>query len=142
MKVMVHPNRHKVKAGVECCVSVTYRSHPANAGGQLTIYQGAVWMKDVEMRVQPAGVARAQREQQRNVHAWAVGEVTNMFHTQFPYPPTIDGVSDNDWRKVTYHFSSGEFRMHDTGENVTGRVFPYAYIVGRDFHVLDNVPTN
>lgn len=130
-KIMVHPHRGRYLRGLEDCVSVTW----PHMTGQRTFYFGAAWLKDCILRVQPAGVARAQREGVRNVHAWGVGEHIQTFHTQYPYRPVWDG--DDAWRKVTYHYDSGEFRFFDNGEDCTGRLFPYAHIVGRDFYVLD-----
>ena len=139
MKVMTHPHRNRYLRGLEDCVSVTFPKG-TRGDGVRTLYYGAAWLSDVVLRVQPAGVARAQRENVRNVHAWAVGNVLNLFHTQWPYRPLQDEIPDDEWRKVTYHFNSGEFRFLDTGENVTGREFPLAHIVGRDLFVLDMDP--
>jgi hypothetical protein len=127
MRVSVHPNRHKYLAGEDKCVSVT-RTHK---GRQHTTYAKSVFLRDATLRVQPAGVARAQREGVRNVHAWAVGfEIVSDIYDLRPL--------GEDYKKVTYHFNSGEFRILATGENVTGMTFPYAYIIGRDFYILDN----
>lgn len=133
MRVKVHPHRTKYLAGEEQCVSVTRDTEE----GQRTTYYGAVWMMDVTLRVQPAGVLRAQRENRRNVHAWAVGEAMHLFGTQYHHHP-FTFATQGDWEKVTYHYDSGEFRILSTGENVTGLTFPYAHIVGRDFYILDN----
>lgn len=130
MRVSVHPNRHKYLAGVIACVSVTQK----DKHGQRTTYAGTVWLSNVVLRVQPAGVRRAQASGQRNVHAWAVGEQIRRHRWQIP-PHHAHNLT-----KVTYHFDSGEFRILDTGENVTGMTFPYAHIVGRDFYILDNRP--
>lgn len=125
MTVSVHPNRHKYLAGESECVSVTTRTGKT----QHTDYRSSVFLRDVTLRAQPAGIARAQASGQRNVHAWAVG---------------VDIISNIDFRPlgddyvlVTYHFTSGEFRILSTGEDVTGMTFPFAYIIGRDFYIKD-----
>jgi hypothetical protein len=129
MRVSVHPNRHKYLAGEDACVSVTVREN----GRQRTFYKGHVTLKNCTLRVRPSGVRRAQAERKRNVHAWGVGESLAMYPTR---RYSGNGLSDY-WKKVTYHYESGEFRILSTGENVTGMTFEYAFIDGRDFYVFD-----
>src|SRR5687768_3165736 len=83
MRVKIHPHKSKVNAGVEQCVSIT----PDGPGGK-AYYQGTVVLKDAAFRIHGSGVARARREQVRNVHAWCVGEITDEYPTQVPldYP--------------------------------------------------------
>lgn len=133
MIVKVHPHRTKYLSGDPECVSVTRM----RGGRQNTFYATAVSMREVTLRVQPAGVLRAQTEKRRNVHAWCVGQATHIWRLHEPIDPALH-TEKGVWTQVTYHYNSGEFRILDTGENVTGLTFPYAHIVGRDFYILDN----
>lgn len=125
MKVKVHPHRSMVNAGVEACVSVT----PDKKHGR-AYYMGTVMLRDVEFRIHASGVARARKEQQRNVHAWAVGEVIHEAVEQLPPSPKVL----RNMVQVTYHYEIGRFITLD-GTDVTDGHFDAAIFVGRDFYV-------
>jgi hypothetical protein len=78
-------------------------------------------------------VARARAEKQRNVHAWAVGEL------MFELPEQIQPSSKllPYLRKVTYHYEIGRFITVDDGTDVTDGEFATALFVGRDFYVSE-----
>lgn len=63
MRVYVHRNLNRN------CWSILQR-------GKLQGYRKNLTLKDVEFRVRPGGHKRALREGRRNVHAFAVGEVS------------------------------------------------------------------
>lgn len=125
MRVKVHPHRTMVNAGIEACVSVT----PDRKHGR-AYYMGTVMLNDVVFRIHESGVKRAQAEQQRNVHAWAVGNLMNEQLEQ--YPPTAR--AQHTLSKVTYHYNVGRFIAED-GTDVTDGCFRVAYFCGRDFYV-------
>lgn len=132
MKVKVHPHRTMVNAGVEACVSIT----PDKKHGR-AYYMGTVSLKDVEFRIHTSGVKRAQAEQQRNVHAWAVGEVMHEFPEQ--HPPT-EKMLEN-LTQVTYHYNVGRFiEVLPKGfigppRDMTNGIYRAAFFCGRDFYV-------
>jgi hypothetical protein len=125
MRVKVHPHRNLVNAGVEACVSVT----PDRKYGR-AYYMGTVMLNEVSFRIHDSGVQRAQREQVRNVHAWAVGNI--MSESPEQYPPS--NRVQHTLTKVTYHFNIGRFIAED-GTDVTDGHFRVAYFCGRDFYV-------
>lgn len=125
MKVKVHPHKTMVNAGVEACVSVT----PDKKHGR-AYYMGTVMLRDVEFRIHQSGVKRAQKEQQRNVHALAVGEVV---HEAVEQLPPSKKVLDK-MVQVVYHYNIGRFVTLD-GTDVTDNKFKAAIFVGRDFYV-------
>lgn len=130
MKVKVHPNKTMVNAGVEACVSVT----PDKKWGR-AYYMGTVSLRDVEFRIHNSGVERAQDEQVRNVHAWAVGELMDEQQIQVPLSAPMRRV----FSQVTYHYNVGRFLTveSDPGRvvDVTDGHFKAAYFCGRDFYV-------
>lgn len=134
MKVKVHPHRTMVNAGVEACVSVT----PDRKYGR-AYYMGTVILENVSFRIHQSGVKRAQAEQVRNVHAWAVGTLLSEQSNQ--YPPGKDVM--RNLAKVTYHYNAGRFfeflgmrnGIACYGRDVTDEHFRAAYICGRDFYV-------
>lgn len=123
-RVKVHPHRTMVTSGVEACVSVT----PDRKHGR-AYYMGTVMLRDVEFRIYQSGVKRAQAEQVRNVHAWAVGslifEASEQYRVDTLNVPMI---------QVTYHFNVARFIAAD-GTDVTDGFFKAAYFCGRDFYV-------
>lgn len=127
MRVKVHPHRNLVNSGVEACVSVT----PDKKHGR-AYYMGTVWLTDVEFRIHESGVKRAQAEQVRNVHAWAVGTLDHEWDEQFP-------LSDNvlsKMVKVTYHYNTARFMtLEPEPVDVTDGHFRAAVFIGRDFYV-------
>lgn len=127
MRVKVHPHRTMVNAGIEACVSVT----PDQKYGR-AYYMGTVELTNVEFRIHESGVKRAQAEQQRNVHAWAVGTHLN----ESPLQLALPRVLRHRMVKVTYHYNIGRFLT--TGPDpidVTDGHFKVAYFSGRDFYV-------
>jgi hypothetical protein len=126
VRVKVHPHRTMVNAGVEACVSVT----PDRKHGR-AYYMGRVDLRDVTFRIHDSGVKRAQAEQVRNVHAWAVGEVISEHPVQYRPDPRLL----KHFRQVTYHYNVGRFIAVDDGTDVTDGHFSAAIFVGRDFYV-------
>jgi len=127
MRVKVHPHRTMVNAGVEACVSVT----PDRKYGR-AYYMGTVILQNVDFRIHESGVRKAQAEQQRNVHAWAVGTLLSEQSEQ--YPPARDLLKT--LVKVTYHYNVGRFlTVEDEPVDVTDGHFRAAYVCGRDFYV-------
>ena len=127
MKVKVHPHKTMVDAGIEACVSVT----PDRKHGRAH-YMGTVILQKVDFRIHQSGVRRAQAEQVRNVHAWAVGDLlseqTNQYH------PSKDLL--NTLVKDTYHHNIGRFiSVENEPVDVTDGHFRAAYVCGRDFYV-------
>jgi hypothetical protein len=127
MRVKIHPHRNKVMQGIEECISVTH-----DKKGGRAYYAGTVILSDVEFRIHNSGVARAQKEGVRNVHAWAVGELVDQHACQNPI--TARFRKQYGLRKVTYHFEEGYFQDHKTGAVITKTALLYA--VGRDFYYL------
>jgi hypothetical protein len=132
MLANVHPHKTRINSGVEACVSVT----PAHAGGR-AYYKGAVVLRDVRFRIHQSGVTRARNEQRRNVHAWAVGEVTAEFdHRQAPPADLANALV-----RVTYHYTSAHFvEVLPVGfvgppRSLNGHTFPVAYFCGPSFFV-------
>lgn len=125
MRAKVHPHRTMVNSEVEACVSVT----PDKKHGR-AYYMGTVALRDVHFRIHHSGVARAREEGQRNVHAWAVGEIIHELPEQHQPTPTML----KNLVQVTYHYHIGEFVTLD-GTIVTDGHFEAAYFCGRDFYV-------
>lgn len=125
MRVKVHPHKTMVNAGVEACVSIT----PDRKYGR-AYYMGTVILRDVSFRIHESGVKKAQAEQVRNVHAWAVGTLISEQSEQFP--PEASAL--RCLSQVTYHYNSGRFIAAD-GTDVTDGTFKAAYFCGRDFYV-------
>ena len=131
-KVKVHPNKTMVNAGITDCVSIT----PDVKYGR-AYYMGTVYLKDVAFRIHASGLARARKEQQRNVHAWAVGTLLGEQKEQFR--PTKDVM--RNMVQVTYHYNIGRFvELPPAGfigppRDVTDMHFRAAIVVGRDFYV-------
>lgn len=123
MRVKVHPHKTLVNAGEEACVSIT----PDRKHGR-AYYMGTVALRDVQFRIHASGVKRAREEQQRNVHAWAVGELVMEHPMQLAFPAARHMV------QVTYHYNVGRFLTMD-GTDVTDGHFKAAYFCGRDFYV-------
>lgn len=132
MRVKVHPHRTLVTSGVEACVSVT----PDRKYGR-AYYMGTVILQNVNFRIHASGVRRAQAEQVRNVHAWAVGTLLSEQSNQ--YQPGKDVL--RNLVKVTYHYNVGRFiEVLPKGfigppRDVTDQHFKAAYVCGRDFYV-------
>ena len=134
MRVKVHPHRTMVQSGVEACVSVT----PVKKHGR-AYYMGTVMLRDVDFVIHNSGVKRAQAEQVRNVHAWAVGEVIHELPNQYQPEPVVL----RKMVKVTYHYNLGRFfetfgtrnGIACLGRDVTDEHFNAAYFCGRDFYV-------
>lgn len=125
MKVKVHPHKTMVNAGVESCVSIT----PMKKHGR-AYYMGTVMLRDVDFVIHASGVERARKEQRRNVHAWAVGEIISEAKEQLPPSKKVL----NNMVQVTYHYNTGRF-VTMNGVDVTDRHFKAAVFVGRDFYV-------
>ena len=130
MIVKVHPHRTMVQAGVEACVSVT----PVKRYGR-AYYMGTVGLTDVTFTVQEAGLARAQREQVRNVHALSVGTLSFEHPEQYEISPVLAA----NMVQVTYHFNVGRFLTisEDPSKvvDVTDGHFKAAYFCGHNFYV-------
>lgn len=126
MRVKVHPHRTMVNSGIEACVSVT----PDRKYGR-AYYMGSVMLTDVEFRIHESGVKRAQAEKVRNVHAWAVGELSSEHSEQYPLSDKFHKIMT----KVTYHYDIGRFIATSDGTDVTDGHFKAAYFCGRDFYV-------
>lgn len=127
MRVKVHPHKTRVNSGVEACVSVT----PDSQGGR-AYYMGTVALSDVRFRIHNSGLIRAQAEQVRNVHAWAVGTLD----FEHPEQGQVGESLLSTLAQVTYHFNVGRFMT--VGPNpvdVTDRTFATAVVSGRDFFV-------
>lgn len=116
-----------VNAGIEACVSIT-PDYPRKHA----YYMGTVTLRDVSFRIHDSGVKRAQKEQRRNVHAWAVGE--NIFESPMQVPLSVQARRKGGLIKVTYHYNVGRFIAID-GTDVTDGFFKAAYFCGRDFYV-------
>lgn len=127
-KVRVHPHKTMVNSGVEACVSIT----PARARAR-AYYMGTVMLKNVTFSIQDAGLKRAQKEQVRNVHAVAVGDLIAEYSEQYEMTPAVMA----NLRQVTYHYNVGRFIAVDDGTDVTDGFFEAAYFCGRDFYVSD-----
>lgn len=127
LRVKVHPHRTLVNAGAESCVSIT-----PDQKGKHAYYMGTVYLTSVEFRIYASGVRRAQREQVRNVHAWAVGTLQHEQPEQYP----IESLNSLKGKmiKVTYHYNVGRFIAID-GTDVTDGQFRAAYFCGPDFYV-------
>lgn len=125
MRVKVHPHKTMVNAGIEACVSIT----PDKKHGR-AYYMGTVMLSRVQFRIHDSGVKRSQKEQVRNVHAWAVGEVLSEHSEQYPPSPEIM----SNLIQVTYHYNSGRFIAND-GTDVTDGTYRAAYFCGRDFYI-------
>lgn len=126
MRVKVHPHKTMVNAGIEACVSIT----PDKKHGR-AYYMGTVFLRDMSFRVHESGVKRAQAEKQRNVHAWAVGELV---HEQSEQIADTLTKAIRNMIQVTYHYESGRFIAVD-GTDVTDGSFKAALFVGRDFYI-------
>lgn len=127
MRVKVHPHKTMVNAGVEACVSIT----PDRKHGR-AYYMGTVYLTNVDFRIHQSGVLRAQAEQVRNVHAWAVGTLLAEQKEQYrPGPDVLRNMA-----QVTYHYNVGRFlTMENEPVDVTDGHFKAAIIVGRDFFI-------
>lgn len=103
----VYCNLHKM------CASVKALDGPAK--GRVVATPRTVIVRDVRFRVLPGGLARAQRDRVRNVHAYARGTAEVV--------PDIDVVK-LDPAAVRIHYNAlsgphpGEFYRGDTGESV------------------------
>ena len=74
--------------------------------GKLQAHRKKLTLRDVEFRVRPGGRARSLREGRRNVHAFAVGTMSNRVP---PIKPVL----------VRYNLKSGKFLDHD-GHQIIG----------------------
>jgi hypothetical protein len=132
MRVKVHPHKTMVNAGVEACVSIT----PMKKHGR-AYYMGTVFLDDVSFVIHESGVKRAQAEQVRNVHAWAVGTLADESTLQMDIHKTCRRYMT----KVTYHYNTGRFiEMLPPGfigppRDMTDKTFKAAVFIGRDFYV-------
>lgn len=125
MRVKVHPHRTMVNAGIEACVSIT----PDVKGGR-AYYMGTALIRDVEFRIHASGVKRAQAEQVRNVHAWAVGDL--IWEAEWQSPMFLK----SQIVQVTYHYNMGRFMtVEDEPVDVTDGHFNAALFIGRDFFI-------
>ena len=125
--VKVHPHRNLVNSGVEACVSVT----PMKKHGR-AYYMGTVYLNDVRFVIHESGVKRAQAEQVRNVHAWAVGNLMAEQVEQYQPPLHIR----ERMVQVTYHYNMARFMTVEAEPvDVTDGQFNAALFVGRDFYV-------
>lgn len=120
MIVRVHPHKTKVNSGIEACVSVT------PVGGHARYY-GTVIMENTKFVIHQSGLARARKEQVRNVHAWAIGELVSTDIKQ-------QVIDTTGMKQVTYHYNIGRFVTLDK-EDVTDERFDKVVFVGRDFYV-------
>lgn len=118
------PHRTKVVAGDINCVSTTPK------GGRAE-YHSVVRLQDASFKVYEGGVRRAQREQRRNVHAWAVGRLVFTYE-DYVFPRVI-----GSWKKVSYHYNEGRF-IDEFGNDVTDHRYrdmicngPTLYVAGR-----------
>lgn len=126
-RVKVHPHRTMVNSGVEACVSVT----PMKKHGR-AYYMGTVMLRDVSFVIHESGVKRAQKEQVRNVHAWATGSLVGEWLEQ---NEVSEKVMSN-FVQVTYHYNMARFMtVEDEPVDVTDGHFNAALFVGRDFYV-------
>jgi len=114
-----------VNAGIESCVSIT----PDQKNGR-AYYMGTVTIKNASFRIHQSGVKRSQKEQVRNVHAWAVGDLDYELTEQ--YRPTDTMMKH--LIGVTYHYNSGRFIAFD-GTDVTDGTYRAAFVCGRDFYI-------
>lgn len=116
-----------VNSGVEACVSVT-----PDQKGKHAYYMGTVLLTEVEFRIHQSGVKRAQAEQVRNVHAWAVGNLLSEQREQYPPSERVQ----HELVQVTYHYNMARFMtVEDEPVDVTDGHFRVAYFCGRDFYV-------
>lgn len=122
MKVKVHPHRNKFMNGDQQCISVT----PAGRGGRV-FYCGTARMENVRFVIHQSGVTRARSESKRNVHAWAVGDLTSAEHDQRIDPAIRFG---DTWQRITYAYQTARFVVKHTGEDVTDMIFPEVAFVG------------
>lgn len=125
MKVKVHPHKTLVNSGVEACVSIT----PDKKHGR-AYYMGTAMLENVSFRIHSSGVERARKEKQRNVHAWAVGNLTWELPEQYRPADNIMKM----FTQVTYHYEIGRFVTMD-GIDVSDKTFKAAVFIGRDFYV-------
>lgn len=134
MRVKVHPHKTFVNAGIEACVSIT----PIRKYGR-AYYMGTVALYDVDFVIHESGVLRAQAAQQRNVHAWAVGELIDEYPTQHDVPEGI--LRRRKMLKVTYHYNVGRFMTVAEDPNdvidVTDGHFDIAWFCGRNFYISE-----
>lgn len=128
MKVKVHPHKTLVNSGVEACVSIT----PVKKHGR-AYYMGTVMLSDVSFTIHNSGLLRAQDEQVRNVHAWAIGELVAEQAEQ--YVPSLR--LRESMVQVTYHYDIGRFITLGPGEpvDVTDGHFRAAYFYGSTFYI-------
>lgn len=136
MKVKVHPHRPLVKAGVRECISITPMKRYAHA-----YYMGSVLLSDVSFVIHEAGLKRAVEEQQRNVHAWAVGELITQNEEQYPFESLFTTNKPVKMHEVTYHYNTGRFltvaRQPGKIVDVTDGEFAVAYFQGGKFYVSE-----
>ena len=96
--VRVYWNLHKHCWSVQCCKT-----------GRVVNHVTALTLADAKFVVRPAGQAKVRREGKKNVHAFAVGEVS-----------LRNGLAFKDGRDVTYNpYVNNTFVFKDTGEPVT-----------------------
>jgi hypothetical protein len=86
---------------VEVALHFTNRCYTVAIRGKVRGYTPAVWLRDVTPRVQPGGYEACRREQQRNVHAWLLGELVDAGEA-------VAAISaPADWRPVSYRCKDG-----------------------------------
>lgn len=95
-------------------------ARPTVKGGRVT-HMHRVWLKDVSLAVQPAGMARVRNEGRKNVHAFVRGTVINW--SAF-LPGALESDTDKlerlGWVRATYNpYRHDSFVIADTGERVT-----------------------
>ena len=98
IKARVYWNLHKK------CWSIQDRTT-----GRVCMHVEAITLADAKFVVRPAGREKVRREGKKNVHAFAVGDVS-----------LRDGLATSSGRRVTYNpYVNDTFVFVDTGEPVT-----------------------
>jgi hypothetical protein len=97
---------------VAVALHFTNRCYTVSLGGRVKGYTPALRLRDVTTRVRRGGYEACRREQQRNVHAWLLGELVEAGEDVARTAPPAD------WRRLTYHCKVGPpcFYYPDDGQ--------------------------
>lgn len=124
-RVKAHLHLPRLKAGQDDCISVAPAIHVRGGG---TEYFGTVTLTNVTFRVHQSGRLRTLDKQQRNVHAWVVGDLVAATPSQqFPFT--------EKWSKAIYNpYLYETFVDKTTGEALDS--VTAAYMVGKHVFYL------
>jgi hypothetical protein len=99
---------------VAVALHFTNRCYTVAVSGKVKGYTPALRLRDVTTRGQPGGYEECRTSQQRNVHAWLLGELVDAGEALAAMAPP------EDWRGLTYHCKDGPpcFYYPDDGQCV------------------------